>query len=128
MTLRENQDTGYDSDSVFRTDRELRREQARVRSMRQSAVGDNADVGRGADEGERGESGSAVPTWSARNSAQARLRRQRIRAGVLGTGRGRGRGGPVQGSAGVLLGGEGGDGGNAMPTVRGRGMGRVRAR
>ena len=95
-----------------------------MRSMRESTAGENGDVGGGVDEGEGFECGTAAPTGRERMAAQARLRRQRIRAGVLGTRRGSG----VQGSAGMEPGGEGGDGGNAMPTVRGRGRGRGRAR
>lgn len=115
MTLRDNQNTGYDSDDAATTSRELRREHARVRRGRGARNREGGQEVGGVAGGEPGEGGHEAeihgPIGRQRMADLARQRRQRAsrraasRGGVAqgggrgsGVARGRGRGGGGRGS------------------------------
>lgn len=63
MTLRDNKDTGYDSEGAARANRELRRGRARVGSMRESTNGGIKEKGGDGDGGEGGKLGIRHPWY-----------------------------------------------------------------
>ena len=81
MTLRDNQDEGYDSDGAAVRDRELRREHARVRRMRRSGGGGREREGGGAEGGATTlptrEGGEAISGTTSRRRERLRIRRLR---------------------------------------------------
>ena len=122
MTLRDNQNTGYDSKGAAVIARELRRDHAIVRRMRQSSNVAHGEDGGGVDGGEdfvprAGGGEGADSTAPASTRATQPIRQRRAKGGRSGGARGRRRGrGRRGGEAAAPLGEEGMEVDSTAPT------------